>query len=511
MFRPMAVKKVVYANTKAGTLRGFESRDIYAFLGVPYGKAKRWQQAEPVEPWKGIRNAVQFGNRAFPSQHFTPWDSCGVPHELYSYSEDCLNINIWSPTLDPEAKKPVLFWIHGGGYSTGSAMEMQAHDGEDLARFGDVVVVTVNHRLNIFGFFDLSDLGAPYENSGNCGISDLELALRYVRENIATFGGDSDNVTIFGQSGGGGKVRALLQTPSADGLFHKAIIMSGAGFHHRGEANPESGERSREVREFLFEKFNTRDIHDLEALQPEELLDAVQEYTSTHSSAGLMFWKPVANHYYLGDEILHGMRDHALKVPVMIGCTISEFPKMRVRDKYSYSEDEQLEIIRQAFPAQDTERLVQLFREAWPNKCVTDVIETGGMLGRSTVMEFADERVKQNAAPTYVYLFAHEFPQDGGRGAWHCADIPVVFHNSVYYPESFHNGLLDGLEDAMSMSWVNFARFGTPQNDYLKAEWPEWKDRCATMVFDDDCYVKYDFGREMNALRDSMQLTVIEQ
>lgn len=513
MLKPMAVKTVAYVETRNGTLRGFRERGIFKFLGVQYGECRRWRTATPVQPWRGVRNAVQFGNRAFPSQRFTPWDSCGVPHELYPYSENCLNLNIWTPALERGAKKPVMFWIHGGGYSTGSAMEMQAHDGENLARFGDVVVVTVNHRLNIFGFFDVSRFGEEYANSGNCGLSDLVLALRWVQENIEMFGGDPDNVMIFGQSGGGGKVRALMQVPAADGLFHKAVIMSGAGFHRHGTPNPEDSSASQEALEFLLKKYDTDSIETLQALTPEELLDAVNAFTGTSpGKAGLMFWKPIANDYYLGDETLVGIREHAKQIPVMIGCTISEFPVMRIRNKHENSEETQLAIIREVFPGQDTTRLVSLFRTAWPGKCLTDVIETGGRLGRSSVMEYADLRERSGCAPTFVYILAHEFPQDGGRGAWHCADIPIVFHNAAQYPESFHAGLLDGLEDAISASWVSFARSGDPNNHYLGCHWPAYREgKCATMIFDDDCQVKYDFDRELNELRDSMTLTVQEK
>lgn len=513
MFSPIEVKTVAYADTVNGRLRGYQQRGIYKFLGVQYGQAARWQTAQPVQPWRGIRNAVQFGSRAFPNQPFTPWDSCGIPHELYPYDEDCLNLNIWTPTLERNAKKPVMVWIHGGAYSTGSAMEMQAHEGEELSRFGDVVVVTVNHRLNVFGFFDVSAFGPQYANSGNCGLSDLVLALQWVQSNIEAFGGDPGNVMIFGQSGGGGKVRALMQTPAADGLYHKAVIMSGAGFQRGKTPASEDNTPSREVLAFLLKRYHTDSLAVLEVLPPEELLAAVHEFTSAAPDrGGLMVWRPNANDYYLGDETLVGIRPHARKIPVMIGCTISEFPAMRIRDKHTFDEQQQLDILRDAFPGQNTERLARLFREAWPNKCLTDAIEIGGMLGRSTVLEYADLRVQSGCAPTYVYLFAHEFPQDGGRGAWHCADIPVVFHNSAFYPESFRNGLLDGLEDAICFSWVSFARNSDPTNPLLKTEWlPYRQGECATMVFDDGCELRCDFDRELSELRDNMILTVNEK
>ncbi|MBQ9048879.1 MAG: carboxylesterase/lipase family protein [Solobacterium sp.] len=514
-FDPYSPKTLEYTETKNGTLRGFRMKGIYTFLNVQYGECRRWEAPEPVKPWKGIKNAVRFGPRMFPgavtgsAPVLTPWDSCGIAHEVYDYAEDALNLNIWSPTLEKTAKKPVMVWIHGGGYATGSAMEMQAHYGSNLSEFGDVVVVTINHRLNVFGFMDMSRFGEKYANSVNAGIADLVCALQWIHDNIENFGGDPDNVLIFGQSGGGGKVCTLMQTPAAAGLFHKAVIMSGVAVGQIG--GPKN--ISDDLLDRLLEKYHTDSIDTLLALTPEELLDSVNELGKDLTAGGLMGWHPVANGWYLGDAREVGTLESSKNIPVMIGSTISEFPNMRIFNKHSYTEEQQMDILKECFPGQDVEKLAELFHKAWPEKCLTDAIEIKGWIDfREGTIQYLDVRAKEAVAPTYSYIFGYDFPQDGGRGAWHCADIPVVFHNACAYPENFREGLVGDLENAISGSWVNFAHTGDPNNQWLGTQWPAYKEgECAVMIFDKPCTVRYDFDRELVAFRNAMDLKITDK
>lgn len=510
--KPLVPKTLEYVETKAGTLRGFKTRGIYQFLNVQYGECKRWQQATPVQPWKGIKNALQFGARMFPSNMaLTPWDSCGVAHETYDYAEDALNLNVWSPSIEPGAKKAVMVWIHGGGYATGSAMEMQCHHGENLSRFGDVVVVTINHRLNAFGFLDMSRFGEKYANSGNAGLSDLVLALQWVHDNIAAFGGDPDRVLIYGQSGGGAKVRNLLQTPAADGLYSAAVCMSGAG--SGGVFADESNKASMDIIAALEKKLGISTIEEFEALTPEELVYACMEIAPEIGFTGRMgpisMWKPYKNEYYLGAIDKNPIREHAKKIPVMIGCTIAEGPQMRIFNKHDYTEEQQKAIVEEAFPGQDTDKLIKLFKKAWPGHAITDAIEMSPSLGS---INYADRRAAAGCAPTYVYYMSHEFPQEGGRLAWHCADIPIVFHNSCDYPSEFRDGVVGNYEDGMCSCWINMAKYGNPNNEYLGVEWPEYKTgECAIMILDNKFEVRNDFNRELNEVREGMTLNVMDK
>jgi len=168
--------------TKAGKLRGFKLGDIYHFYGVKYAEVKRWQQPLPVEPWEGIKDALSYGYITFPGNADSPNGDLLVPHRFWPKAEDCLNLNIWTPSIEKDAKKPVMVWLHGGGFSDGSAIEMVAYDGENLSEYGDLVMVTVNHRLNVFGFLDVSAYGEEYKNSQNCGMADLVAALQWVKD-----------------------------------------------------------------------------------------------------------------------------------------------------------------------------------------------------------------------------------------------------------------------------------------------------------------------------------------
>lgn len=194
------------AEVEAGQIKGFMDDDTYTFLGVPYAASERFQMPQKVEAWDGVYNAQAYGKTCkIPEQTSVGSDEMLWPHRYWIQGEDCQNLNIWTQQLDETAKKPVLVFFHGGGYNNGSSIESAAYDGKNLSEYGDAVVVTVNHRLNALGFLDLSAYGDEYENTGNLGIADLVASLQWIKDNIETFGGDPDNVTIFGQSGGGGK------------------------------------------------------------------------------------------------------------------------------------------------------------------------------------------------------------------------------------------------------------------------------------------------------------------
>ena len=247
----------VIVQTKAGKLRGFALDGIYRFYGVKYATAKRFLPPEPVAPWEGLADATSYGYVAPLMSPNSPAMDLLIPHRFWVENEDCLSLNVWSKDLT--GKKPVMVWLHGGGYAAGSSIEMVAYDGANMSEYGDVVTVTINHRLNILGYFDLSSFGAEFANSGNAGQADIVCALEWVRDNIAQFGGDPDNVTIFGQSGGGGKVLSLLQTPAADGLFHKGIMMSGGAGRMR-----KTERHDREIADMLIEQLGGGGVEKLQ-------------------------------------------------------------------------------------------------------------------------------------------------------------------------------------------------------------------------------------------------------
>ena len=226
-----ASSSTAVVRTAKGQVAGYIQGGVYIYKGIPYAKAERFRAPEETDEWDGIRSCRQYGP-VCPQPARQGWANDEIAfafnwNDGWS-SEDCLRLNVWTPNIADSGKRPVMVWLHGGGYTAGSGQELPSYDGSSLAASEDVVVVTVNHRLNVLGFLDLSAFGEKYASSGNAGMLDIVAALKWVRNNIAAFGGDPSNVTIFGQSGGGGKVTTLLAMPSAKGLFHKAIVQSGS-------------------------------------------------------------------------------------------------------------------------------------------------------------------------------------------------------------------------------------------------------------------------------------------
>ena len=224
-------ESIAVTNTNAGKVRGYINNSIFTYKGIPYAEAKRFEPPQKTKSWEGIRSSLAYGPVAPLMDATTSVQDEGefVFHHDWGYTnENCLVLNVWTPGISGAKKRPVMFWIHGGGFTAGSSQELPSYDGESLAKKGDVVVVSINHRLNILGFLDLSAYGEKYKHSANASMRDIKAALEWVKDNISNFGGDANNVTIFGQSGGGAKVNTMMAMPSAKGLFHKAINQSGS-------------------------------------------------------------------------------------------------------------------------------------------------------------------------------------------------------------------------------------------------------------------------------------------
>ena len=321
----LCTKTEPVVQTKAGKLRGFRLDSTYIFQGVEYAWAERFQPPQPVTPWEGIKDALSYGYVCPLLHQETPNGEVMVPHRYWPMDEHCQNLNIWTQSLDPKAKRPVLVWLHGGGFSAGSAIEHIAYDGENMSRRGDVVVVSVNHRLNLLGYLDLEPFGEKYKNSCNAGNADLVASLRWIRENIESFGGDPDNVTLFGQSGGGMKVAELMQIEEADGLFRKGLIMSGIGSDRLLPAC--TGDGREIVRALLAElDIKEEEVEKLETVPYYELAKAYLKVSpAIAAKGGYIGGAPLVNDYYKGHPLGYGLRDCAGKIPVMIGSVFGEF------------------------------------------------------------------------------------------------------------------------------------------------------------------------------------------
>ncbi len=471
--------------TKAGLLQGFKVDDMYAFYGVKYADAKRFRMPTPVEPWEGVKTALAYGYVSPMLGQDNPSNELLVPHRYWPLDENCQYLNVWTQSLSPDAKKPVLFWLHGGGYAAGSSIEQIAYEGDNMSRHGDCVVVTINHRLNILGYLDLSPFGEKYKNSGNAGHADIVAALQWVHDNIAQFGGDPDNVTVFGQSGGGGKVSCLLQTPAADGLFHRGIIQSGvASGSLLGGGERTEEQNGREIVNAMLRELGLPE-NDPEPLETIPYADLAAAYNKAapaiRAKGGYTGCAPIADDYYVGDPMIYGFTEHAKTVPIMVGTVMCEFLGFAPAGPNENDEEATLADMKKIF-GEYADRAVELYRKAFPGKKLAYLAKLDGLFRKGS-WEYVMKKAEVSSAPAYSYMFTYEFPYAGGKPAWHCSEIPFVFHNAERVAVCSGGEDVEKMQENIFESWMSFARTGDPGHPGI----PEWKpctgdeERCMKM------------------------------
>lgn len=480
-------------STPNGRLRGVQVDDGYIFRGIKYADAARFAMPKPVEPWEGVKDAIMYGYACPEISTGVPGDGYTVPHLFCPQHEDCQYLNIWTQSIDPAAKKPVMVWLHGGGYSTGSGVEHYAYDGEELSAHGDVVVVTLNHRLNVLGHLDLSAYGDEYQHSANLGIIDIVAALEWVKKNIACFGGDPDNVTIFGQSGGGGKVLTLMQMPAADELYHRAVVQSGVFTPAPAEA---ARKASRHLAELVLEELGT-DAEGAKTVPYTVLAAAASRAAARLMAEGTVgfSWAPVPDgEYYVGYPTHVGFRKEALHVPLMLGTVFAEFTSnysTPIGDsrKNDWSDETAEGYINERF-GEYAPGMIEGFKAAYPGRRLADLLYLDTFVRRGTV-EMAKLRAKQGGK-AWCYLFDLETPFKNGTLAWHNSEIPYVFHNAEYIEASYIPGVSEPLQDLVSGAWVSFAKNGDPNHPGMPAWDKATETSCPTMIFDRKSYVAVD-------------------
>lgn len=362
---PAAAKTQPVAEVEGGKLIGFTRGDTYCFWGVDYAYADRFEQPRKVDPWEGYQFAQSYGTISLiPDQNAVGGDEFVWPHRYWPQNDHCQNLNIWTQSLDPEAKKPVIVFFHGGGYTNGSSIESYAYDGQRLSEYGDVVVVTVNHRLNVIGYLDLSSFGGDYVGSGNAGMADLAASLQWIHDNITQFGGDPENVTIFGQSGGGSKVSTLLRMPSAAGLFKNAGMLSGGSVNMSDNTNAKLlGERTVEKLGLTAET-----IDEIKTVDYHKLLEAFGEaQTELGEELGLTGWALSASPAIDGSIIV----DELVNAPgtnMIIGGVFSEFASSYGSGDgrhHEWDEEETMAKLTEKYGEQ-TEALLAEFNKLYP-------------------------------------------------------------------------------------------------------------------------------------------------
>jgi para-nitrobenzyl esterase len=491
------------AKTQYGKVRGYIDGGVFTFKGIPYGQntggENRWLPAKPPQPWQDEYPALIYGANCPQRLHdWTSIEQVFIQDWDDGYqSEDMLKLNVWTPSLT--GKRAVMVYFHGGGYGFGSAYELPSHEGAQMARNHDVVQVSVNHRLNVLGFLDVSEIGGEaYADSSNVGMTDLVASLRWIRDNIANFGGDPDKVLIYGQSGGGSKVTTLMAMPSATGLYHRAAFQSGGG------GGQPSAEQSRELGRQIMVQLGLGP-HDIGALQK---MDWATLSKANTAAANKVNGRPqggpvmtpgapipvgagptadgrvVTMISYFGDA-----PEISKNIPIMLGSVSEEGNRMASKP----TEAEWHATLAATMGDAKATALIAAMKKAHPEKSVRTLSYGVHALGsRTTVVNQATLRYKQKGAPAYTYYFSWQSPMLEDAGAWHTAELAFCFDNTKRCEQGTGNTPeAQKLAKTMATAWANFARTGNPSQPGLPWE-PFEPVRGRTMVFDNRCRMEDD-------------------
>jgi para-nitrobenzyl esterase len=485
--------------TTAGTIRGGRAGAVSYFKGIYYGAstagARRFHPPNKVEPWAGVRDALTLGTRSPQGPSGLIPEVAAVDDSDQPIGEDCLCLNVWTPGPGHAARRPVMVWLHGGGFSSGSG-GFKIYDGTHLSATHDVVVVTVNHRLNAFGFLFLPDIGgARYAQASNVGMLDIVLALEWVRDNAAAFGGDPGNVTIFGQSGGGSKVSTLMAMPSATGLYHRAIVMSGSSID--GVARDAANKSTAAFLAALGLPPDPAGAAKLQALSMQQILAAAGGRNRAYRMAPVVDGSTLPANPF--DPVAPRM---SANVPLLVGSTQDEvgfFPGFSLDP---IPEAELAPRLKRMLHATDAtvRKVIDAYRKDQPGLAPIDVVEevASDRFAWTHALTQAERKAALGGAPVFMYYFKWESPVRGGKlKAFHTLDIPFVFDN-VDIARSMTGTGRDryALERRMSSAWAAFARNGDPNTPELP-HWPAFDSRRrGTMFLDNVCSAVNDPRRD---------------
>jgi len=482
--------------TTSGTVSGTIDDGIYSFKGIPYARAERFMPPQEPEAWDGVLECNDFGPVA---KQIVAWIADSVMDEKELYS-----VNVWTQGISDGRKRPVMVWLHGGGFHVGSSNDPMTY-GKALAKKGDVVVVSLNHRLNILGFLDLSVCGEKYAQSANVGMLDIVKALEWVRKNIESFGGDPSDVTIVGESGGGGKVGTLMCMPAAKGLFKKAVIQSGTLL------NVMTRDQSQALGLAVLGKLGLTpaDAEKLNTIPYPELVKAGNEAVSdiygprTPGTLKMYGFVPSADgNVLLQQPFTPGFADMSKDVPLMIGTTLNELMRTYYAEKDLSIEQARKQLEKEY--GERTDEYIRLFSEAYPDYSPQDLLSVDNVFRPHTIRA-ADARAGQNGAPLYVYFLAWKSPVDSAsKGSFHGLDIPLAFYNVDLRPDWTGNAAEAWkLAEKMSSAWLNFVKTGDPNAPGKLPSWePYTVENGSTMYFDTECRIVHNHDRElMNFIR----------
>lgn len=492
--------EIAIAETSFGKVRGYILNGVYTYLGIPYGAnttgKNRFMAPKKPESWTGVKPTIWWGNTApqiMDNRYANP-DYSFADHWNYDdVSEDCLKLNVWTNGISDGKKRPVLVWLHGGGFTNGNAIEQDGYHGENLAKKGDIVFVSINHRLGPIGFTDLSGVGGDkYKDSGNVGMLDIIASLHWVRDNIANFGGDPDNVTIMGQSGGGAKVTGTMAMPASQDLVHKGVALSGSML----SANDK--EYAQTLGKYVMEAagLTPATLDKLQDLSWREYLDTAyiaqvrmrKEFPSPGFRGG---FGPVADgiHIPVG-EFFSETSAHASDMPLMVCTTFHEWNPTRTNAELEKIDfPGVLEQLKARFGDQ-SETILAAYRQDFPEASPADLWAMI-LSNRQSAINTANAKSKQNA-PVHLAWFGWE-PNlyDGRMKAFHCIDICFWFDNTDrMYTHTGGGARPRALSEKMSSSLLAFMKTGDPNTDKLPS-WPSYTSKnIETMILNDSCELK---------------------
>lgn len=484
-------------STQAGKIRGSVTKSgVLSFKGVPYAEAnERFVPAKPVAKWEGIRDVTEYG-KISPQMEFM--SSNMLSDEISD--NNCQNLNIWTPGLDKK-KRAVMVWLHGGGFSSGNAQETTAYDGENLAQAGDVVVVSVNHRLNILGFFDLSKYGEKYRYSGNAGVQDIIDSLTWIKANIVNFGGDPNNVTIFGESGGGAKVLTLMTSPHAKGLFHKGIIESGST-DTMGVVFTKQNVARYVTDETLKSLGITQDnIEEIQKVPFERLLTAGEavlakaakdlEIDGAFGPGTALMWEPVVDGDFMPTDPVSkdGFASGGKGISLLIGSNLNEWTSVPLlaksaEEKARLEKLSETEILAEAqkLYGDKAEKVIAEYKNAYPEKELYNALLIDTMI-RLPILKITAAKADQKSGDVYSYIFGY-----GSPFSFHTFEIPYVFNNagtSVMGTISTDVEKDKKIAELMSGAWISFAKTGEPGTE-LTGKWDSYsRKNGAVMILDE--------------------------
>lgn len=473
--------------TRSGWVEGILQEGTQAFLGIPYARVERFMPPLAIEKWKGVRKCDHWGPQAMQNTFGRK-----LSEDEMSEKNSCV-LNVW--TTDTRGSKPVMLWLHGGGFDSGTSAW---NPGMQLAK-KDVVVVSVNHRLNILGFLDLSACSEKYKLSANVGMLDIVAALRWIRQNISRFGGNPDNVTIFGESGGGGKVGTLLCMPQAKGLFHKAIIMSGTIL------NVNTKDMSEALGKAVLKELNIdpQHIERINDVPYEQLYAAGQRAMAasigTRQPGTPMMWGfgPSPDGVTLLQQPFQpGFASISDDIPIMIGTTFNEL--QRLTYDQSMTADEARQKLEATF-GEDTDEYIAAFDKAWPGHSLQDLLSIDWLFRPKTIIT-ADAIGQSRKAKTYMYMFTWKSPVN--QGSQHGHELKFCFNTLHHSPNELPQPTQDDLRlaDLMSSAWAQFAHTGNPNTEGLPAWNPYTAENGEMMILDYNCHVRNNPDRRLEEI-----------